>query len=230
MSIPPRSFPRGLRGPATLVSVLALLTFTGARAGHNEPDKNWIHPQFSQYVLPRIALLPAVPVEGGLDVCPFVEKRWLSATTGPRMRWMPSIQARERLKQGGNDSLLRRVALDVLRSGRVDSTTAPLVARVLGVRGLLCVRIDLWRHEDAGVQGRTRAVVGLTSSLVDSTGTLLWSASGRGQYEASENVSELTSEFGQAPADYDSALVGVVSRWGTIVSSAPASAPAARAP
>jgi len=118
----------------------------------------------------------------------------------------------------------------VLRNGRIDSTTAPAAARALGVRGLLSVRIDFWRHEDAKVEGRTRAVVGLTSSLVDSSGALLWTASDRSVYETTENTSQLTSEFGQAPADYDSALVNLVGRWGPIVSSVPASAPAVKAP
>lgn len=218
------SSPSVARWPGRLAWAMGglLCLIATAEAGRTSPDRSWIHPEFNRFVLPRIALLPAVPVEGGLDVCPFVEKRWLSATSGPRMRWMPSVESRERLKQGGSDSLLRRLALDVLRNGRVDSTTAPLVARALGVRGLLCVRIDLWRRENAKVEGRTRAVVGLTSALVDSTGTLLWSASGRGVYEAA-SVSEFTDEFGQAPADYDSALIGLVARWGTTVSSAPAS-------
>jgi hypothetical protein len=219
------------RPPRVVLPVLAgLLCVLAAQAAKKEPERSWVHPEIQRFVVPRIAVLPAVPLEGGLEVCPFVEKRWLSATTGPRMRWMPAVQSRERLKAGGSDSLLSREALDVLRYGRVDSTTAPLVARALGVRGLLSIRIDLWRRESAGVEGRTRAVVGLTSALVDSTGTLLWTATGRAVYEAPENASEFTGEFGQAPADYDSALVGLVSRWGAIVSATPASAAAAKGP
>lgn len=216
---------------ALLCALAGLLwALAPAHAAKKEPDRSWIHPAIDRFVLPRIALLPAVPVEGGLDVCPFVEKRWLTATTGPRMRWMPAVQSRERLKQGGSDSLLKRQALDVLRNGRVDSTTAPMVARTLGVRGLLSLRIDLWRHEDAKVQGRTRAVVGLTGALVDSSGTLLWSATARGEYETPESMSQLSVEFGQAPADFDSALTAVVGRWGPVVSAIPASAPATRGP
>jgi hypothetical protein len=213
------------------LALLAGLVCEPTFAAKPEPVLNWTNPNLSQFVLPRIAILPVVPVEGGLDVCPFVEKRWLSSTTGPRMRWLPAVLARERLKAGsGGDSLLRRVALDVLRNGRVDSTTAPAAARALGVRGLLSARIDMWRHEEAKTEGRTRAVVALTCSLVDSSGALLWVASDRKTYETTENLSEMTSEFGQAPAEFDSALVGLVGKWGAIVSAVPASAPAAKAP
>lgn len=226
-----RSFIGVARSAGALIGLAGLACLTApAHAAKPEPVRNWTHPNLNQYVLPKIAIVPAVPVEGGLDICPFVEKRWLSATSGPRMRWLPAVLARDRLKPGGNDSLLKRVALDVLRNGRIDSTTAPAAARALGVRGLLSVRIDFWRHEDAKVEGRTRAVVGLTSSLVDSSGALLWTASDRSVYETTENTSQLTSEFGQAPADYDSALVNLVGRWGPIVSSVPASAPAVKAP
>ena len=226
----PRSFVAAARSARALLLLAGLTGFGTAHAAKPEPVRNWTHPSLDQFVLPKIAILPAVPVEGGLDICPFVEKRWLSATSGPRMRWLPAVLARERLKSGGGDSLLRRVALDVLRNGRVDSTTAPAAARALGVRGILSVRIDLWRHEDGKSEDRTRAVVGLTSSLVDSSGALLWTAADRSVYETSENLSQLTSEFGQAPADFDSALVHLVGRWGPIVSSVPASAPAPKGP
>lgn len=218
---------RASRAPGILCCALAGLVcaFATAQAARKGPDRAWVHPDLQHFVVPRIAVLPAVPVEGGLDVCPFVEKRWLTATSGPRMRWMPTVVARVRLEQGGGDSLLRRLAGDVLRSGRVDSTTAPLVARALGVRGLLSLRIDLWRREDSPVHDHTRAVVGLTGALVDSTGTLLWSATGRGEYDAG-SVSAFTDEFGQAPADFDSALTSLVGRWGAVVSSTPASPPA----
>jgi hypothetical protein len=217
---------RSVLGLALLAGLLCEPTF----AARPEPVLNWVHPGLHQFVLPRIAILPAVPIEGGLDVCPFVEKRWLSSTTGPRMRWLPAVLARERLKSGGGDSLLRRVSLDVLRNGRVDSLTAPAAARALGVRGLLSARIDMWRHEEAGTEGRTRAVVALTCSLVDSTGVLLWAASDRNVYETTANLSELTAEFGQAPAEFDSALVGLVGKWAAIVSSVPASPPASKGP
>lgn len=218
--------PRSVAALGLLAGLLCEPTF----AARPEEVLNWTNPGLSQFVLPKIAILPAVPVEGGLDVCPFVEKRWLSSTTGPRMRWLPAVLSRERLKAGGGDSLLRRVALDVLRNGRVDSTTAPAAARALGVRGLLSARIDMWRHEDAKSEGRTRAVVALTCSLVDSTGTLLWVASDRKAYETTENQTELTTEFGQAPAEFDSALVGLIGKWAAIVSAVPASAPASKAP
>jgi len=228
MSLVELSLPRP---PRVVLLVLAgLLSALAAQAAKKETERSWVHPEIQRFVVPRIAVLPAVPLEGGLDVCPFVEKRWLSAATGPRMRWMPAVQSRVLLSQGGTDSLLRREALDVLRNGRVDSTTAPRVARALGVRGLLSLRIDFWRHEDSNVEGRIRAVVGLTGALVDSSGALLWSATGRGEYEAPESMSQLTNEFGQAPADFDSALTSLVGRWAPLVSATPASAPAVKAP
>jgi hypothetical protein len=168
--------------------------------------------------------MPAVAIEGGLDICPFVEKRWAWAATGSRMKWLPTPLVRTLLARGGNDTLLARVGREVLKSGRVDSTTAPKLAGALGTRGLLSLRVDLWRREDSPVRGRTRAVVGLTASLVDSSGTLLWTATGREEHEVG-SVSRFTEEFGQAPADYDSALTGLAGRWAALLSSAATRAP-----
>ena len=219
------------RGPsnATLAVVCILLAATCVpamtAAARKEPDRVWVHPQFERFALPRIAVLPAVAVEGGLDICPFVEKRWTSVAGGARMRWLPTVLTRSRLKAGGHDSLLTRLGRDVLRIGRVDSTMAPQIAGALGVRGLLSLRVDLWRRENSPVRGRTLAVVGLTAALVDSSGTLLWSAAGREEHEVG-SISQFTEEFGQAPADFDSALTGLVGRWGAILSAVPAPAPA----
>lgn len=209
---------------AAALVVAAASALSLARAADKDSDDVWVHPEIESFVVPRIAVLPAVPIEGGLDVCPFVEKRWTWAVGGSHMRWLPTLLVRGRLESGGQDSLLRRLADDVLKTGRVDSLTAPSLAQALGVRGLLGLRIDLWRRESSPVRGRTRAIVGLTASLVDSSGTLLWRATGREQYEVG-TVSRFTEEFGQAPADYDSALTALVRRWGGYVSSVPASAP-----
>jgi hypothetical protein len=222
---------RGTLVPRAVALTLGCLLCAASTAGaaRKQPEWTWTHPEIERFALPRIAILPAVPVEGGLDVCPFVEKRWMSSASGPRMRWLPAVLTRPRLEKGGSDSLMRRLAIEVLKTGRVDSTNAPGLARTLGVRALLSLRIDLWRRESSTVPGHSRAVVGLTGALVDSTGALLWSASGRGEYEAS-SVSAFTDEFGQAPADYDSALSGLVGRWATAVSAMPAAAPASKGP
>jgi len=206
----------------TLAAAACAFAVTGVSG--KDSDRVWIHPEIERFVVPRIAVLPAVPIEGGLDVCPFVEKRWTWAAGGSHLRWLPTVLARARLESGGQDSLLRQFAVDVLKAGRVDSTTAPALARALGVRGLLSLRIDRWRRENSPVRGRTRAIVRLTGALVDSTGTLLWSAVGQDEFEVG-SVSRFTEEFGQAPADFDSALTAVIRRFGAVVATVPASTP-----
>lgn len=219
---------RGL-GVGGCVLALALSALTATAGDRKDSDRTWSHPELERFVVPRIALLPVVPVEGGLDVCPFVEKRWAHMAGAVRGRWLPTVLTRSLLERGGHDSLLTRVAGDVLRSGRVDSTTAPPLARALGVRGLMTMRLDLWRRQNSPVRGMTRAAVVITASLVDSSGTLLWTATGRGEHDAG-TVSQFTEEFGTAPADYDSALTDLFGRWLPAVSAVPSAPAPNRAP
>ena len=84
------------------------------------------------------------------------------------------------LRQAGGDSLLKAVNGQIVKSVRVDSLDAPYLCRVMRVRALLSVRVEQFekREMEFNQSGKPITTVNLRAALVDSTGRLLWTASG----------------------------------------------------
>ncbi len=68
----------------------------------------------------------------------------------------------------------------ILENVRVDSLHAPLLCARLRTSAALCVRVDQWEQQPIlwNQSGRPTTTVRLKAALVDSSGALLWSASG----------------------------------------------------
>ena len=83
------------------------------------------------------------------------------------------------MREGG-DSLLKAFTQYVLKNGRLDSLDAPRFSRATRARALLTVRVDRFERMELQFDqsGKPTTTVQLTAALVDSTGRLLWTASG----------------------------------------------------
>jgi hypothetical protein len=95
-------------------------------------------------------------------------------TTG--YRWVTSSVARDML----GDSVTKVVREDVLKNARVDSLVAPALCARLRTNAVLAVRVDQWEQQPIlwNQSGKPTTSVQLKAALVDSSGRLLWSASG----------------------------------------------------
>ena len=115
----------------------------------------------------------------------------------------------------------------VLKSPRVDSLDAPRLARATRASALLSVRIDQFekRELEFNQSGHAATTVQLRAALVDSSGRLLWSASGsetmEGPYQEAAtgslgvkasglNTTPVTQ--GGAPS-YNEVLAKLLGRW-----------------
>ena len=154
-----------------------LLALTAAKSPGHAPDRVWIHPDIDRLRPERIAILPAVSFVWIPEGRAYLEEAWFLGMSTIRRDWLPAILCRERMGATSRtgDSLLNVLGAQVRSRARVDSTSAPRLARLLGVKALLCLRIDRW--ERIGTLPTTRIYVDLTAALVDSTGRLLWRAS-----------------------------------------------------
>jgi hypothetical protein len=129
----------------------------------------------------------------------------------------------------------RELARQVRSTGTIDSHVAGTLARITGAPMFMSLRIDEWDVVDG------RAEVELTSTLVDSTGHVLWKIRGRAgdggsgpgdllsEIPTSTDVSGSASPHGsgwslatldaelriepQATGDLERALRSLVSRW-----------------
>jgi hypothetical protein len=80
----------------------------------------------------------------------------------------------------GGDSVLTGLRAQLLKEPRVDSLAAVSLCRALHTSAVMSVRADLWEQTemDWNQTGKPWTTVQLKAALVDSTGRLLWSASG----------------------------------------------------
>jgi hypothetical protein len=150
----------------------------------------WLHPKFASFDVRRIAMLPAVSFDNNVEV--ELQVGAILAQTLPEggYRWIAAPTARD-LLQGPSaaDTLLPRTRREILEGSRIDSLSAPQLCGFLRSDAVLSVRIDQYEkveyEKDPKAplrQGPTRLdspiiTVDLKAAMVDSTGTLLWSAS-----------------------------------------------------
>ena len=164
-------------------------------------DVFWTHPDIASYGLRSVALLPAATFDNNFKVEKEIEAAWgpLSRTTG--YRWFYSAMSKDLLRHAfGGDSVLTAVRTQLLKEARVDSLTARRLCQALHTSAVLSVRADLWEQVEMewNQTGKPWTRVQLKAALVDSSGRLLWTASG--------------SETGEGPThNADSGTLGVKS-------------------
>ncbi len=220
---------------ASLVSraVLALVlgvAAVAAAADRNKPvgDRYWLSPEFANYPIASIAMLPPATYDGNLENRKLVENAIGQSLRGSGHRWVSPFLVRDYLLKSGGDSLTKAIHDKLLRNPRIDSLDAPFLSRALRTRAILTVRIDQMerRELEQGQSGRPTTTVQLRAALVDSTGRLLWTVNSSetaegSQQEAQANVigvkvSGLNNSAigGTSPAPlFQEVLLKICRRW-----------------
>jgi len=95
-------------------------------------------------------------------------------------RWISSNSTRDQLRIGESDSLLKVVYQAVLKDGYPGAALASDVCARLRCDAVLAIRIDQWEQNELPYDqsGKSSTSIQLKAALVDSSGALLWTASG----------------------------------------------------
>lgn len=179
-----RPFPTlaSLAGFAGILLATALIASTPALADKKtrSNDRFWTAPDLPELPVSSIALLPVVTFDGNVEARRTTEQLIGQALRGSGHRWVSANTAREYLRRAGGDSLGNSIQTSVLERDRVDSLQAPSVCAAARTRAVLTVRVDQWeqRKLEFNQSGTPTTTVKLRAALVDSTGRLLWTASG----------------------------------------------------
>ena len=185
-------------------------------------------PDFASYGIKSIAMLPVATFDKNL-----VTEARVAELVGRNLkdigyRWVSTTSARGMLLATLGDSAVKAVTEQILKNVRVDSLSAPRLCAKLRTDAVLCLRVDLWEQLPVlwNQAGRPMTSVQLKAALVDSSGALLWSASGsetgEGAYHdpstnpigvSSSNL-ENTPVTGQGgPPPFDEVLNTMLLRW-----------------
>ncbi len=178
-----------------LVACLACLAcgLAGTSARGAKPAKKvdmiWVDPQYQSLGIQSIALLPAASFDNNLKNEKTVEMIFAQALKPNDYRWVSPPVAREMIKSLlGGDSALAAIDQIVLKNGRVNSLAAPRLCRAIRTDAVMSVRLDLFERVEVewNQSGKPTTTVQAKAALVDSSGRLVWSASGsetgEGQY------------------------------------------------
>jgi hypothetical protein len=144
-------------------------------------DLIWTHPDYVSHTPRSIAFMPAVSWNGDLPSEHMAEDGAASAIKGRAYRWVSPATVQALLgARPAADSTWKAQRAAIMKQGRVDSLAAPALCAALHVRALFTLRVDeLERHDlDWNETGKPITQVQAHAALVDSTGTLLWTASG----------------------------------------------------
>lgn len=164
----------------TCLLLLALAAPALAQKGAKKVDLFWTSPEFAAHEPRTIAMLPAATYDGSAEARKQAELAVARALRETGYRWTSTLITRDRLFKAGGDSLVKALNDQLLRNPRLDSLEAPAYARMMFTNALLTVRVD--RYEKLEMEfnqaGKPTTTVALTAALVDSSGRLLWTASG----------------------------------------------------
>jgi hypothetical protein len=192
-----------------IAAVVLALAARAALAGEGKAlDTFWSHPQIATMNLRSIAMLPAASFDLNLEAEKQLETAWSLASKSTGYRWYYSTLSKELLRRAyGGDSVIKAVRNDILKDGRVDSLAAQSLCTALRTSAVLTLRADQWERVQIewNQTGKPWTRVTLHAALVDSSGRLLWTASG--------------SETGEGPLHQaDEATLGVKSSGLTLES------------
>jgi len=195
-----RTWLQGLRVAVALVAAVLAVGTALAGAG-KQLDTIWSHPQIASMNLRNIALLPAASYDLNLETEKQLETAWSAASKPLGYRWYYSTLSKELLRKAfGGDSVIKAVRDDILKDGRVDSLAAQRLCTALRTSAVFTMRVDQWERVkmEWNQTGKPWTRATLHAALVDSSGRLLWTATG--------------SETGEGPLHQtDDATLGVKS-------------------
>ncbi|MCC6350167.1 MAG: hypothetical protein IT347_11335 [Candidatus Eisenbacteria bacterium] len=163
-----------------LLLAAALAAPAAAQKGGKKVDLFWTSPEFAVHEPRTIAMLPVATYDNNTEARKNAELAIGRALRGTGYRWVSALVTRDRMFKAGGDSLLEAFNHRLLEEPRLDSLEAPGYARMMFANALLTVRVD--RYEKLEMEynqaGKPTTTVALTAALVDSSGRLLWTASG----------------------------------------------------
>ena len=144
-------------------------------------DTIWVHPDLARFNIQSIAMLLPVSYDRNLQTEKLADGVWGASLRGTGYRWLGGATSRDLLaRTPGGDSLSLLVRNRLLENPRVDSLLAPPLCQRLRTDAVLTLRIDRWEklEMEFNQAGKPSTSVQLKAALVDSSGALLWSASG----------------------------------------------------
>jgi len=161
---------------------VALAATPAALAAKKEKtvDRIWVHPRVDSFNVGRISMLPVTSFDNDFAAEKQVEGSLAQQLAITGYRWVSAPTTREMLRGLGGDSLVKVYKTQILNSERVDSLATPDLCARLRCDALLTVRVDHWekREMEWNQAGKPSTSVKMHAALIDSSGTLLWSASG----------------------------------------------------
>lgn len=173
---------RHLASKSSIVTVVLLLASLAGAAEKKGRKVDLIvtAPDFATFRVGSIAMLPVATYDNNLEARRLTEGAVGQALRGTGYRWLSAASARDMLMRSGGDSLVKAVTAALVKDPRVDSLQAPALCRALRTRALLAFRVENWQRLEMEFNqaGKPSTTVQLRAALVDSTGRLLWSASG----------------------------------------------------
>src|SRR5262245_10703345 len=175
-----------IAGPVCAVLLgLALVVAPGGAADKDKKEKKldvfWTRPDIASYPLRSVALLPAATYDNNLKAEKEIEIAWGPISRPAGYRWFYSTTAKDLVRRAfAGDSMLTAVRTQLLKDARVDSLTAQKLCNALHTSAVLAVRADQWESVEMewNQTGKPWTRVDLKAALVDSSGRLLWTASG----------------------------------------------------
>jgi hypothetical protein len=192
-------------------------------------DAFWTHPDIGGIGLRSIALLPGASYDNNLRTEKELEIAWGQIARSTGYRWYYPTLTKDLLRRAfGGDSVLTALRAGLLKEPRVDSLSAQKLCRALHTSAVLSMRADIWEQTQLewNQSGKPWTRVTLKAALVDSSGRLLWTASGSETAEGPQhnaesgtlgvkssglNLQAVTGEGG-APA-FQEVLARLFARW-----------------
>ena len=222
--MPHRSIPR-LAAIAAISLAAATWTPGLAPAASRDADRIWQIPDFASRGIAAIALLPPGTYDNSVDARATAQSAFEQVLRSKGYRWVGWTFTHDAIVAKGGDSLFKAIQQALLKQGRLDSLQAPLVSSAARARAILSVRIDRYDKVEIGPMesGTPSMTVQLHAALVDSTGALLWSASGSetadGPYREPVQGSHGLEGAGALAPDqglptYRELLLRMLTRWG----------------
>lgn len=229
---------RRLIAAAFAAAALAAPVAGAERKGH-ALDTFWLAPDYAQFHVASVALLPVATYDGNLEARRLSENAVGQALRGSGHRWVSAAVSRDYLQGAGGDSLVRSLNDQLTRTPRLDSLAAPGLSRLVHAQALLTVLVEQFeqRKLEFNEAGTPTTTVRLTAALVDSSGRLLWTARGgdtlEGPYQdpnanpmgvSSSGLNNLPVTGQGGPPSYQEVLAKVLARWAPQFPHTPAAA------
>jgi hypothetical protein len=216
------------------MTALFILGTAAALAAPKDKNKRgdviWVHPRFDSLKVQSIAFIPVASFDNNFQNEKIVERHLGAALQGSGYRWISPATTKSMLTSAMGEAGLAAIDKSILTIGRVDSSSASRLCRALRVTAVLSARLDLFEQVQVewNQSGKPSTTIQAHAAVVDSSGRLVWSASGsetaEGPYHdanaatlgvkgSSLNTEPITGQGG-APS-FDDVTTRLFTRWAT---------------